>query len=105
MNAPLIGYAHALDIPSGFAAERQQRMSDEQTPFEHQRVAALAYAYWEQRGRPQASSQVDWFRALAVLASANQNATLISAFDLEPNEGPWLAGGADEVIKPWRTVS
>jgi hypothetical protein len=72
-------------------------MSDEQSPFDHQRIAALAYAYREQRGRPQASAQADWFRAVADLESATQNALPISAFNLEPNERPWLIGRADDV--------
>ena len=33
------------------------------TPPEHKRVAELAYLYWEARGRPDGSSEEDWFRA------------------------------------------
>jgi Protein of unknown function (DUF2934) len=29
----------------------------------HQEIAALAYAYWEARGRPWGSPGEDWFRA------------------------------------------
>ena len=68
-------------------------MSDEHGPFDHERIAALAYAYWERRGRPQASAQTDWFRAVADLRAAGQDALPISAFNLEPNEGPWISGG------------
>jgi hypothetical protein len=31
--------------------------------LEHERIAALAYAYWEQRGCPQGSPDEDWHRA------------------------------------------
>jgi len=68
-------------------------MSDEHSPFDHERIAALAYAYWERRGRPQASAQTDWFLAVADLRAAGQDALPISAFNLEPNEGPWISGG------------
>lgn len=27
------------------------------------KIANLAYCYWEQRGRPNGSSEVDWYRA------------------------------------------
>jgi hypothetical protein len=30
---------------------------------EHERIARLAYRYWEERGRPDGSPQQDWFRA------------------------------------------
>jgi ribonuclease I len=29
----------------------------------HERIALLAYKYWEERGRPAGTSQEDWFRA------------------------------------------
>jgi hypothetical protein len=29
----------------------------------HQEIAALAYSYWEQRGRQGGSALEDWFRA------------------------------------------
>jgi hypothetical protein len=28
-----------------------------------QKIAALAYRYWEERGRPESSPEQDWFRA------------------------------------------
>ncbi len=36
-------------------------------PLEHKRTARLAYSYWEARGRPEGSSEDDWFRAEAEL--------------------------------------
>jgi hypothetical protein len=30
---------------------------------EHEEVAKLAYHFWEDRGRPMGSSEVDWYRA------------------------------------------
>jgi hypothetical protein len=29
----------------------------------HDEIARRAYSYWEQRGRPEGSPEVDWFRA------------------------------------------
>jgi len=29
----------------------------------HEEVARLAYQFWEERGRPLGSSEIDWFRA------------------------------------------
>ena len=37
------------------------------SPLEHKRIARLAYAYWEARGRPDGSPEEDWFRAEAEL--------------------------------------
>lgn len=34
---------------------------------EPEEVARLAFAYWEERGRPEGSSAEDWFRAEAEL--------------------------------------
>ncbi len=31
--------------------------------LEHERIAERAYFYWEQRGRPEGSSEEDWLRA------------------------------------------
>lgn len=36
-------------------------------PLEHKKIARLAYSYWEARGRPEGSSEEDWFRAEAEL--------------------------------------
>ncbi len=42
----------------------------------HNRVAELAYGYWEARGRPFGSPEQDWFRAehdfRVMLGSANE---------------------------------
>jgi len=35
----------------------------------HQDIAALAYALWEGRGRPEGSPEEDWFRAVEELRS------------------------------------
>jgi hypothetical protein len=37
-----------------------------------QRVARLAYQYWEERGRPLGSPDVDWYRAADSLRSNDQ---------------------------------
>ncbi len=31
--------------------------------LEHQRIAAVAYFFWQQRGCPHGSSEEDWFQA------------------------------------------
>jgi hypothetical protein len=33
----------------------------------YEQIAALAYAFWEQRGRPEGSADEDWFNAEAAL--------------------------------------
>ena|SRR5271166_3770831 len=52
---------------------RASRQSDEplfiseELTAEHQRIARLAYSYWQERGCPDGSSEQDWFRAEQVL--------------------------------------
>ena len=38
-------------------------MSRQHTSIDHSRIANLAYSYWQARGRPWGSSDVDWFEA------------------------------------------
>lgn len=33
------------------------------SPFPHDQIALRAYRYWEERGRPWGTPDVDWFRA------------------------------------------
>jgi hypothetical protein len=41
--------------------------------LEHARVAELAYRYWEERGRPEGSPEIDWRRAVArLVGEANE---------------------------------
>jgi hypothetical protein len=44
----------------------------------HEFVAKLAYQYWEERGRPFGSPEVDWFRAEQTVYSVLLAAGLIS---------------------------
>jgi hypothetical protein len=48
----------------------------EGTVSTYERIALLAYSYWEQRGRPGGSPEEDWFRAereiLTQLANSKQ---------------------------------
>lgn len=48
------------------------------TPFEpdHAAVAILAYRFWEERGRPCGSPEVDWLRAQHRLRSGDATPTL-----------------------------
>jgi hypothetical protein len=35
----------------------------------HEQIGALAFALWEERGRPEGSPETDWFRAKQTLQS------------------------------------
>ena len=48
-------------------------------PQEHKRIARLAYSYWEARGRPDGSSEEDWFRAEAELRRRKSAFTVMKA--------------------------
>ena len=51
----------------------------------------LAYRYWERRGRPLGSPEVDWFAAERTLALALKHRDLpLSSLSLEPYEGPYV---------------
>ena len=66
----------------------------------HEVTAKLAYQFWEQRGRPFGSSQVDWVAAEKALASAQRGAKLdlsLYGIILEASEGPFIP--ADRQIK------
>jgi Protein of unknown function (DUF2934) len=56
----------------------------------HERIEKLAYEYWERRGRPLGSPEIDWFEAKKALVRPSRDSeTGFSLFDLqlEPNEG------------------
>jgi hypothetical protein len=40
--------------------------------FGHEDIAVLAHALWEARGRPEGSSEEDWFRAVQELRARNE---------------------------------
>ena len=51
----------------------------------------LAYEFWERRGRPLDSPEVDWFAAERTLALALKYRDLpLSGLSLEPCEGPYV---------------
>lgn len=55
-------------------------------------TAKLAYEYWELRGRPLGSPEIDWFaaeKALASLRAYSGDTFLVSSLQLEPYEGPY----------------
>ena len=63
----------------------------------HELTAKLAYQFWEQRGRPFGSPEVDWFSAVKALASAQRDSKLdlpMYGISLEANEGPFASGGS-----------
>jgi len=66
----------------------------------HEVTAKLAYQFWEQRGRPFGSPELDWFAAENALASTQRDSKLdfpLYGITLEANEGPFIP--ADQQIK------
>jgi Protein of unknown function (DUF2934) len=58
----------------------------------HERTEKLAYDYWERRGRPLGSPEIDWFAAEKALASSHQHSQddfSLCSLRLEPDEGPY----------------
>ncbi len=58
----------------------------------HELTAKLAYQFWERRGRPFGSSEIDWFAAEKAL-SARRDLKLdfpLCGITLEANEGPFV---------------
>ena len=57
----------------------------------HDLTERLAYEYWERRGRPFGSPEIDWFAAEKALASSLEYPRedfSLSSLRLEPDEGP-----------------
>ena len=54
----------------------------------HQDVAQLAYLFWEERGQPFGSPEIDWSRAERELWARGEGAYPVSSFALEPQTGP-----------------
>ncbi len=50
----------------------------------HEFVAKLAYKFWEQRGRPFGSPEVDWFAAEEVVYASLKASGLITPFPNDP---------------------
>jgi Protein of unknown function (DUF2934) len=65
-------------------------MSRQHTTIDHSRIANLAYSYWQARGRPFGSADVDWFHAEKKLGY-HPSHELPSLWSLhrEPDEEPW----------------
>jgi hypothetical protein len=66
----------------------------------HEVTAKLAYQFWEQRGCPFGSPELDWFAAEKALASAQRDPKLdlsLYGIMLEASEGPFIP--ADRQIK------
>ena len=59
----------------------------------HEVTAHLAYHYWERRGRPLGSPDIDWFAAEKTLASCRENWQEIPlcSVAMGPNKGPCLS--------------
>jgi hypothetical protein len=57
----------------------------------HHLTEKLAYIYWERRGRPLGSPEVDWAAAEKTLAPSfnhSENELPLYSLQFEPNEGP-----------------
>jgi len=55
----------------------------------HQVIKELAYEYWEQRGRPVGSPEVDWYKAEQRMKSSSLASPVgppFSAFSMGPSE-------------------
>jgi len=58
----------------------------------HELTEKLAYEYWEHRGRPLGSPEIDWFAAERLLASTSGHSEddfSLCSLRLEPDEGPY----------------
>lgn len=55
-------------------------------PYEdrHEFVARLAYKFWEERGRPFGSPEVDWFAAERAVYSALVASSLVAPSAIDP---------------------
>ena len=63
--------------------QRPKPLTDFYGESRHELVQRLAYQYWEKRGRPLDSPEIDWFAAENDLRSY----LLASGTQLEPGEG------------------
>ena len=56
----------------------------------HSLTEKLAYEYWERRGRPLGSPEVDWFAAERTLALSQKYRVLpLYSLQMEPYERPY----------------
>ena len=69
--------------------------SEVETRKAHEATERLAYDLWVQRGRPFGSPELDWFAAEKALHALHENDArtfYLSAFAMEPDEGPYRGG-------------
>lgn len=55
----------------------------------HEFTKKLAYEYWERRGRPLGSPEIDRFAAEKALASSSRKDLPLCSLQLEPYEGAY----------------
>jgi Protein of unknown function (DUF2934) len=65
-------------------------MNRHHTNVDHSRIANLAYAYWQERGRPLGSPEVDWLKAEARIGGPVRNELPLLSVRFEPNQDAWL---------------
>jgi Protein of unknown function (DUF2934) len=67
-------------------------MTDLFAEYRRELPEKLAYEYWEERGRPFGSPEIDWFAAEKTVRSSLSDSGAgfpCSDIQLEPNEGPY----------------
>jgi len=58
--------------------------------YTHKEIARLAYEFWERRGRPLGSPEMDWYAAESALGVRNsQEQSPFLSVGFEPEEGPY----------------
>jgi DUF2934 family protein len=79
-------------------------MTDSFEQYRHEMTKKLAYEYWERRGRPFGSPEIDWASAqnaidVYLLTSGQESPPL--EIRLEPDEGPFRARNREKCISTY----
>jgi len=73
----------------------------------HELTEKLAYEYWERRGRPVGSPEVDWLAAERLLGSTEKcshDDFSLCSLRLEPDEGPYHPSRTSDQVQLNRNV-
>jgi Protein of unknown function (DUF2934) len=71
----------------GFGAYTRSWLKRHHVSVDHSRIANLAYAYWQERGRPFGSPDIDWLRAEARIGRPVQNELPPGKFEFRTGSG------------------
>jgi hypothetical protein len=55
----------------------------------HDEIAKLAYEFWERRGHPLGSPEIDWYAAESALGVRNSREFSLPGLSFEPEEGSY----------------